>query len=84
MSIANGTALDAFLKSAQGGTFEAKGAVPVDVEILGEGAGAGIRKGDTALANKLNAALSLLATSGKLDEISAKNGLTGLIITPTQ
>ena len=81
---ANGTALDVFLMSAQGSGFEAKGAVPLDVEILGEGAGAGIRKGDTALAGKLNAALSTLAKGGKLDEISARNGLTGLIITPTQ
>jgi polar amino acid transport system substrate-binding protein len=82
--LANGTTLDAFLKSAQGGGFEAKGAVPLDVEILGEGAGAGVRKGDTALASKLNAALSTLATSGKLDEISARNGLTGLIFTPKE
>jgi polar amino acid transport system substrate-binding protein len=82
--LANGTTLDAFLKSAQGGGFEAKGAVPLDVEILGEGAGASIRKGDAALAGKLNAALSSLAKDGKLDAISARNGLTGLIITPTQ
>ena len=64
--------------------YYAKSAVPLDAEILGEGAGAGIRKGDTALADKVNAALSTLATSGKLDEISAKNGLTGLIITPKE
>ena len=82
--LANGTTLDAFLKSAQGGGFEAKGAVPLDVEILGEGAGAGIRKGETPLADKLNAALSTLAASGKLDEISARNGLTGLIFTPKE
>jgi polar amino acid transport system substrate-binding protein len=82
--LANGTTLDAFLKSPQGGGFEAKGAVPLDVEIIGEGAGAGIRKGDAALAEKLNAALSTLAKGGKLDEISAKNGLTGLIITPRE
>jgi ABC-type amino acid transport substrate-binding protein len=36
------------------------------------------------LADKLNAALSTLAKGGKLDEISAKNGLTGLIITPKE
>ncbi len=82
--LANGTTLDAFLKSSQGAGFEAKGAVPVDVEILGEGAGAGIRKGDTALADKLNASISALATSGKFDAITAKNGLTGLIITPAK
>ena len=82
--LTNGTTLDAFLKSEQGGGFEAKGAVPLDVEILGEGAGAGIRKGETALAGKLNAALSTLAASGMLDEISARNGLTGLIITPKE
>jgi polar amino acid transport system substrate-binding protein len=82
--LANGTTLDAFLKSPQGGSFETKAAVPLDVEIIGEGAGAGIRKGDTELAGKLNAALSTLAKGGKLDEISAKNGLTGLIITPKE
>jgi hypothetical protein len=71
--LANGTTLDTFLKYAQGGTFEAKGAVPLDLEIVGEGAG------DTALAEKLNAAL---ASSGRLDDSSARNGLTGLFAMP--
>jgi polar amino acid transport system substrate-binding protein len=72
--LANGTTLDAFLKSEQGGTFEAKGAVPLDTEIIGEGAGAGIRKGDAALADKLNAALSALAKAESLMKFQPRTG----------
>jgi ABC-type amino acid transport substrate-binding protein len=39
---------------------------------------------EPALADKLNAVISVLAKGGKFDEISAKNGLTGQIITPNE
>jgi polar amino acid transport system substrate-binding protein len=82
---ADSTALDAFLKSSQGmECCELKSAVPEDREILGMGVGAGIRKEDTALKDKINAALRELAKSGKFDEIT-KNypDLVGIISTPT-
>ena len=59
---ADGQALDAFLKTEQGAACcELKGEVPDDKEILGEGVGGGIRKEDTALKEKLNAAIGALA-----------------------
>ena len=82
--MANGTALDGFLKSDQGGCCEAKGAVPTDVAILGEGVGAGVRKEDAATAEKFNTAIAALAAAGKFDAITAKYGLTGQITTPAK
>ena len=82
--LANGLALDSFLKGDQGGCCESKGAVPPDDAILGQGAGLGLRKEDTDLAQKLNAALSAIATQGELEKITAKFGLTGELIIPTK
>jgi polar amino acid transport system substrate-binding protein len=81
---ADSTALDAFLSTDQGaGCCEMKGMVPEDIAILGEGAGAGIRKEDTALKDKINAAISELAKAGKIEEIT-KNypQLDGKLILP--
>ncbi len=70
---ADGSALDAFLKTDQGvACCEFKAQAPEDKEILGEGAGGGIRKEDTALKDKINAALSELAKAGKIEEITNK------------
>ena len=41
-------------------------------EPAGEGVGAGVRKEDTALRDKLNAAITAMAKSGKLVEITSK------------
>ncbi|MGH6854937.1 MAG: transporter substrate-binding domain-containing protein [Aestuariivirga sp.] len=81
---ADSTALDAFLKTDQGAACcEMKGIVPDDREILGEGVGAGIRKEDTALKEKINTALAELAKAGKFEEINNKYPeLVGLIVTP--
>ena len=38
--------------------------------IYGEGVGGGVRKEDTALKEKLNAAISALAKAGKFEEIT--------------
>jgi polar amino acid transport system substrate-binding protein len=80
--LANGLALDAFIKSEQGSCCETKAAVPYDAEIFGEGVGAGLRKDDKALADKINAAIAALAKAGTFDAISAKYNLTGKLITP--
>ncbi len=54
-------ALVSFLQTDQGkACCELKGRVPDDPEILGLGAGAGIRKEDTALKEKINAAIAAL------------------------
>ena len=53
---ADSIALDAFLKSDQGkACCDLKGMVAEDLEILGPGVGAGLRKDDTALKDKINA-----------------------------
>jgi len=70
---ADGSALDAFLKTEQGqACCELKGQVPDDPAILGEGVGGGVRKEDTALKEKLNKALSELAKNGELQKITEK------------
>ena len=70
---ADGSALDAFLKTEQGqACCELKGQVPDDPAILGEGVGGGVRKEDMALKDKLNKALSELAKNGELQKITEK------------
>jgi polar amino acid transport system substrate-binding protein len=81
--MANSITLDAFLKNEQGAACcEFKGLLPDDKEILGEGVGAGLRKEDTALAERINTAIKALAAAGKFEEISKKNGLEGMLILP--
>ncbi len=80
---ANSIALDDFLHTPQGGCCETKNPIPPDKEIYGEGVGGGIRKNDTALKEKLNAAISALAKAGTFDKITAKYpGLVGKLATP--
>ena len=70
---ADSAALDAFLKGESGASCcESKGIVAEDVTILGLGAGGGVRKEDTALKDKLNAAISALAADGTIQKITEK------------
>ena len=82
---ADASALDAFLASEQGAACcELKGTVPNDPEVLGEGVGAGIRKEDTAIRDKINAAIVELAKAGKFDEITNKYPeLVGKMVLPS-
>ncbi|MBB3947135.1 polar amino acid transport system substrate-binding protein [Rhizobium skierniewicense] len=65
--------LDAFLKSDAGKDCCADaGNVADDKEILGLGVSGGLRKDDTELKQKLNAALAAVRASGKYDEITKK------------
>lgn len=81
--MADSLALDAFLQTDQGkACCELKGLVPPDKTILGDGVGGGIRKEDTELKGKLNAAIGALAKNGKFVEISKKYGLDGKIVLP--
>jgi elongation factor Ts len=76
--------LDAFLKTDQGAACcEFKAHVPDDPVILGIGVGAGLRKEDTALKDKINAAIAALAKAGKFEEITNKYPeLVGKMILP--
>jgi polar amino acid transport system substrate-binding protein len=70
---ADSIALDAFLKSEQGAACcDLKGYVAEDLEILGPGVGAGVRKEDTELKEKINAAIKTIRDNGKYDEITKK------------
>lgn len=69
--VADSLALQAFLNSEQGAGFEIKGELN-DVAIFGPGVGAGMRKGETELAAKINAAIAQIRTDGTYDTISAK------------
>jgi polar amino acid transport system substrate-binding protein len=81
--MADGVALDAFLQSDQGkACCEQKGAVPLDVEILGAGVGFGIRQEDTALLEKINAGIKAMADKGLFAPITTKWKLDGKIVTP--
>lgn len=65
--------LDAFLKSDEGrACCELKGYVEPDLEVLGPGVGAGLRKGDAALAEKINAAIKQIRADGKYAEITRR------------
>ena len=66
-------AIDAFLKSEQGmACCDLKGDVAADLEVLGPGIGAGLRKGDTELKEKINAAIKAIRDNGTYEEITKK------------
>ncbi len=70
---ADSIALGEFLKSDQGkACCDLKGMVAPDDEVLGPGVGAGVRKEDTALKEKINAGIKAIRANGKYDEISKK------------
>ncbi len=70
---ADSIALDAFLKSDQGkACCDLKGMVAPDIEVLGPGIGAGLRKGDTELKSKIDAAIKAVRANGKYAEITKK------------
>ncbi len=79
---ADGVTLGNFLASAEGACCELYGAVPVDVEVLGPGVGVGLRKEDTALLEKINAAIKSLAAKGGFEELTTKYKLDGLLTLP--
>ena len=80
---ADGVTLNSFLQSDEGkACCELYGAVPVDVEVLGPGVGVGLRKEDTALLDKINAAIKSLAAKGGFEELTKKYGLEGALTLP--
>ncbi|NGN43185.1 transporter substrate-binding domain-containing protein [Mesorhizobium sp. CGMCC 1.15528] len=70
---ADSIALNDFLKTDQGkGCCDMKGTVADDLEVLGPGVGVGLRKEDTELKEKINAAIKGIRANGKYDEIAKK------------
>ncbi|MCX8280761.1 transporter substrate-binding domain-containing protein [Phyllobacterium sp. 0TCS1.6C] len=70
---ADALALETFAATDTGkACCEIKGKVADDLEVLGPGVGVGIRKGDTAMKEKMNAAIKGIRANGKYDEISKK------------
>lgn len=70
---ADALAMDEFLDTDAGKTCcDQKGAVAEDVDVMGPGIGIGLRKGDTELKDKLNAAITAIRDNGTYDEISKK------------
>ena len=65
--------LQEFLETPDGAGFEAVGEPVYDAEILGTGAGIGVRKGDTALKEKFDAALAAIIASGEYKTINDKH-----------
>jgi polar amino acid transport system substrate-binding protein len=64
-------AMEAFLRSSSGSACcEIKGVLPYDAEIFGAGAAGGIRKDDTELKARLNAALKAVRESGLYEKIT--------------
>ncbi|MGE0241090.1 MAG: transporter substrate-binding domain-containing protein [Parvibaculaceae bacterium] len=82
-AIGSAAVMSGFLKSSEGlACCEYKTNVD-DPSVVGEGIGAGIRKGDTALKAKLDAAIKAVAKSGEFDRITAKYPeLKDVIATP--
>ncbi|MBL9050305.1 MAG: transporter substrate-binding domain-containing protein [Tabrizicola sp.] len=69
---ADSIAMDAFLASEAGAACcELKGPVADDPAILGLGVGAGVRKGEDALREKINAAIAKVIADGTYDKITA-------------
>jgi len=69
--VGDSLAFQAFLESEEGQDYAVTGTL-TDPEIFGLGVGAGIRKGETELVEKFNAAIAEIREDGTYDEISAK------------
>ncbi len=70
---ADAVALKAFLATDAGkACCDEKGAVAPDPEVLGPGVAIGLRKGDTELKDKLNAAIKAIRANGTYDTITKK------------
>jgi len=69
--IGDSLAFESFLKSSAGACCEVKGELNDD-SVFGPGVGAGLRKEDTDLAAKINAAIKKIRADGTYDKISKK------------
>jgi len=69
--IGDAIAIKAFLASKEGACCEVKGEL-TDIEVFGPGVGVGMRKEDTALLAKFNAAIKKIRADGTYDAITKK------------
>jgi polar amino acid transport system substrate-binding protein len=69
---ADSIAMADFVSSDAGACCEIKGAVENDEAILGKGVGAGVRKGDDALREKLNEGIAAILADGTHAEITSR------------
>ncbi|MFE0017881.1 transporter substrate-binding domain-containing protein [Mesorhizobium sp. NPDC059054] len=70
-ALASRITISEFLNTDQGkGCCEVKGTVANDPEIMARGVGAGVRKGDTEILEKINAGIKAIRDNGKYAEIS--------------
>lgn len=69
--VGDAIAIKAFLDSKEGKGFEVKGEL-TDVEVFGPGVGVGLRKEDTAMRDKFNAAIKKIREDGTFDAITKK------------
>ncbi|WP_120499752.1 transporter substrate-binding domain-containing protein [Roseovarius sp. EL26] len=69
---ADSIAMADFVGTDAGACCEIKGAVASDESILGRGVGAGIRKGDDALRDSLNAGIAAILADGTHEEITSR------------
>lgn len=69
---ADSIAMADFAASKSGAFSEIKGAVAHDDSILGKGIGAGLRKGDDVLREKINVAIAAIRADGTYAEITKK------------
>jgi lysine-arginine-ornithine-binding protein len=67
---ADSVVLNDFLATPEGEGFEPVGEPVVDVELLGSGAGIGVRKGDAELKQKFDDALAAIIASGEYKTIN--------------
>lgn len=75
---ADSIAMAEFVESDVGACCEIKGQVPYDEAILGRGVGAGVRKGDDALLESLNAGIAAILADGTHAEITARYFTTSI------
>ena len=73
LEMADAVVLNEFMKTDQGKDLEVKGLPPMnDTVVFGYGVGGGVRKTDTALKAKLNAAIAAIRVNGTYDAIAKK------------
>ena len=75
---ADSIAMADFIASDAGACCEIKGPVANDVAILGKGVGAGLRKGDDALRDSLNAGIAAILADGTHAAITARYFTTSI------
>jgi polar amino acid transport system substrate-binding protein len=69
--LADALTIEPILKSAAGAGLADKGLAPKD-PLFGSGIGAAMRKGDSALQQRINTALAALKADGTYDQIRSR------------